>query len=198
MTQIRKHTFTTEFSPDGAIVRNAPKRLSSEEIAAECAAAYERGKRDAIALAERQSAAALEALAGAASAALTRLDEECRAMRAEAAHVALAAARKIASAALDAFGAERAIAAIEAAMEALRHQPRLLIKLSPHTAETLRPRVEAMCATHAYAGAILLRSDAALSAGEVSIDWSDGVIIMNSGEIAERISALIDAALANP
>lgn len=198
MTQIRKHTFNTEFSPDGAIVRNAPKRLTSDQIAAECAAAYERGKRDAQTLSERQSAAALEALAAAATATLARLDVECRAMREEAAHLALIAARKIASAALDAFGAERAIAAIEAAMETLRHQPRLLIKLSPDTAESLKPRVAAIRDAHAYASAILVRDDASLDAGEVSIDWSDGVITMNSGEIAERISALIDAALANP
>jgi flagellar assembly protein FliH len=198
MAHIRKYAFDTEFGPDGAIVKNAAPKLTPEEIEAERSAAYERGKQDAVAQAERQAAAALQALADAASAVLTRLDAESQSMRAEAAHVAIAAARKIAGAALDAFGEERAVAAIEAAMDALRHQPRLVVKLSPEAAEGLKPRIAEMCETHAYAGAVLVREQAGLSAGEVIIDWSDGVIAMNPDEAAQRINTLVETALAAP
>lgn len=197
MTQIRKYAFDTEFSPDGAIVKAAPKHLTPEEVEAVSAAAYERGKQDAVAQAERQTAAALQALADAASAVLHRLDAESQAMRAEAANVAFAASRKIAGAALDAFGDERTAAAIEAAMDALRHQPRLLVKLSPEACETLKPRIEEMCETHAYAGAVLVRPQPGLRSGEVTIDWSDGVIHLSPDDAAERIQTLIDAALAS-
>lgn len=197
MTQIRKYAFDTEFSPDGAIVKAAPKHLTPDEVEAVSAAAYERGKQDAVAQAERQTAAALQALADAASAVLHRLDAESQAMRAEAANVAFAASRKIAGAALDAFGDERAAAAIEAAMDALRHQPRLMVKLSPEACETLKPRIEEMCETHAYAGAVLVRPQPGLRSGEVTIDWSDGVIHLNPDDAAERIQTLIDAALAS-
>lgn len=198
MAQIRKYGFDTEFAPDGAIMREAPKRLSPEEIAAECEAAYERGKQDALAQAERKAAAALEALADAASAVLTRLNAESATMREEAARIALAAAHKIAGEALEAFGAERAAAAVEAAMDALRHQPRLLVKLPAAEAEVLNKRIGAMCETHAYAGAVLVRADAALRAGEMIIDWSDGVVNLKPSEAAERINALVEAALAAP
>ncbi len=198
MAQVRKYGFDTEFAPDGAIVREAAKPLTAEEVAAEAAAAYERGKQDAVAQAERHAAAALQALADAASAVLTRLDVESRAMREEAARVAMVAAEKIAGAALDAFGAERAAAAVEAAMDALRHQPRLVVKLSPADAETLKPRIAKMCQTHAYVGAILVRAEEKLKAGEVVIDWSDGVISMSPQDAANRINALVDAALASP
>jgi flagellar assembly protein FliH len=198
MAQVRKYGFDTEFTPDGAVVREAPKRLTPEEIAAECAAAYERGKQDAVAQAERKAAAALEALADAASAVLTRLDAESAAMREEAAKIAIAAAHKISGAALDAFGAERAAAAVEAAMDALRHQPRLLVKLPAADVEALKPRIAAMCETHAYAGAVLVRADDKLRAGEVVIDWSDGVVTLSPAEAADRINALVDAALAAP
>ncbi len=197
MSQIRKYAFDTEFSPDGGILKHTPARLSPDEIEAACNAAYERGKQDAVAQAERQTAAALQALADAASAVLHRLDAESQAMRAEAANVAFAASRKIAGAALDAFGDERTAAAIEAAMDALRHQPRLLVKLSPEACETLKPRIEAMCETHAYAGAVLVRPQPGLRSGEVIIDWSDGVIHLNPDDAAERIQTLIDAALAS-
>lgn len=197
MAQARKFAFDTEFAPDGAILRDAAKKITPEEIEAQTAAAYQKGKHDALAQAERDAAAALQALADAASAILTRLDAESRAMREEAARLAVIAARKIADAALDSFGAERAAAAVEAAMDALRHQPRLLVKLSPEAAEALRPRIAAMCETHAYAGAILVRPEPGMGAGEVSIDWSDGVVTLSPDEAAQRINNLVEAALAS-
>jgi flagellar assembly protein FliH len=198
MTAVRKYGFDTEFTPDGEILKEAPKKLTPEEIAAECAAAYERGKHDAVAQAERHAATALQALADAASAVLTRLDAESRAMREEAASVALAASKKIAGVANDHFGIERAQAAVEATMDALRTQPRLVVKLPPETAEELKPRIAAMCETHAYAGAILVRAEPSLRAGEVVIDWADGVVSMSPDEAAARITELVDTALSAP
>lgn len=198
MAAVRKYGFDTEFTPDGEILKQAPKSLTPEEIAAECAAAYERGKHDAVAQAERQTAAALQALADAASAVLTRLDAESRAIREEAARVALAASRKIAGVAIDGFGVERAQAAVEAAMDALRTQPRLIVKLPPQTADELKPRIAAMCETHAYAGAILVRAEPSFRSGEVIIDWADGVVSMSPDDAAARITELVEAALAAP
>ena len=200
MAQPRKFAFDTEFAADGEVLREGvalPKRMSAEEIAAERAAGYEQGKHDAMVQAERQAAAALEVIADAASAILTRLDTESRAMRDDAAHIASAAARKIAGAALDTFGAERAAAAIEAAMDTLRHQPRLLVKLSPEAAVVLKPRIEKMCETHAYAGAVLVREVEGLGAGQVSIDWSDGVVSTDPVEVSTRIETMIELALAS-
>ncbi|MFT3728230.1 MAG: hypothetical protein QM759_10445 [Terricaulis sp.] len=196
MTGARKFAFDTEFAPDGAIVRGAPKRLSPEEIEAQTAQAYDRGRDDALAEAERQAAAALQALGRSTDALLARLNAECNAMRAEAAHVAFAAAKKIAGEALDAFGAERAAAAIDAAMIALRHQPRLVVKLAPAAADVLRPRIAEMSEAHAYASAVLVRGEDGLGAGEVVIDWAEGVIVSDPADAAARIHALIDAALA--
>jgi len=198
MSGMRKFAFDTEFAPDGAILTDAPKRLTPEEIEAECKVAYERGKQDAVAQAERQAAAALEMLAGAASAVLTRLDAESRAMREEAAHVALAAARKIAGAALEGFAAERVAAAVEAAMDNLRHQPRLIVKLAPDAAEQLKPRIAEMTEAHGYASAVLVRVQEGLHKGEVVIDWTDGLIASSPQETETRIAALIEAALASP
>jgi hypothetical protein len=65
-------------------------------------------------------------------------------------------------------------------------------------AEQLKPRIADMCATHAYASAVLVRAEPGLQAGEVVIDWSDGVIAMDPADAARRIEELIDAALAAP
>lgn len=199
MQQVRKYGFDTEFAPNGEIIRDgaeAARRLTPEEVETECALAYERGKKDAVAQAEREVAAALQALADAASAILTRLDAESRAMREDAAKIAMLAARKISGAALDSFGVDRAAGAVEAAMDTLRHQPRLIVKLAPEAAKQLRPRIEEMTQTHAYAGAILVRPEPAMRAGQVAIDWADGVIAIDPNDISERIDGLVDAALA--
>lgn len=198
MSNIRKYAFDLEFDADGEIMREPPKRITPEEVQAASADGYEKGKNDATAQAERRIAAALEAIADAASAVLTRLDAESQAMRVEAARIAMAAAQKIAGAALDGFGVERAAQAIEAAMDALRHQPRLVVKLPQDIAEQLKPRIIEMCETHAYASAVLVRADPGLKTGEVVIDWSDGVIAIDPADAARRIEELIDAALAAP
>jgi flagellar assembly protein FliH len=198
MSNIRKYAFDTEFAPDGEIMRESLRRVTPEDVQAATTDGYERGKNDATAQAERRTAAALEAIADATSAVLVRLNAESHAMRVEAARVAMAAAQKIAGAALDGFGAERAAQAIEAAMDALRHQPRLVVKLPPDVAEELKPRITAMCETHAYASAVLVRAEPSLRSGEVVIDWSDGVIAMDPADAARRIEELIDAALAAP
>lgn len=196
MTQARKYAFDTEFAPDGAILRDAARRITPEEVEAARQEGYERGKNDAMAQAERRTAAALEAIANAASAVLTRLDAESHALRAEAANLALVAARKIADAALDAFGVERAAHAVEAAMDALRHQPRLVVRLPPAEAEQLKPRIAEMCETHAYVSAVLVRAEPNLHAGEVVLDWSDGVISLNPDDTMKHIAELIESALA--
>ncbi|MGD9965985.1 MAG: hypothetical protein AB7T59_05655 [Hyphomonadaceae bacterium] len=198
MNNVRKYVFDTEFAPDGEIVRDAAKRITPEQLQAADSEGYRRGTDDATAQAERRVAAALEAIADAASAVLTRLDIESQAMRGEAVRVAMAAARGIAGAALDEFGLERAQKAVESAMDVLRHQPRLVVKLPPELAEQLRPRIAGMCESHAYAAAVLVRAEPGLKTGEVIIDWSDGMIAMDPAEAAKKIEDLIDAALAAP
>lgn len=198
MSTIRKFAFDTEFSADGEVVREPAKKFSGEDVEAERKAAYARGAQDATAQAERQAAAALQALAGTAAKLLANLDDERRALRDEAARLALAAARKIAGAALEAHGGERAAAAIEAAMDLLRHQPRLLVKLAPDSVDALKPRIEAMAQAHGYAATVLVRAQQGMRNGEVVIDWSDGMIATSPDEAAAQIEARIDAALEGP
>lgn len=196
----RKFAFDVEFAPDGTILQDnsaGVRRFDSDEVEAERQRAYESGKADSVALAERATAAALKDLAMAAGAALQTLDAESKAMRREAAQLALAAARKIADAALTRFGEDRALSAIEQAMDALRHGPRLLVRVPKDAAERLKPMIEAMAEEHHYAGKIVVRGEAGLSAGAVAIDWTDGVMRLDPADIADRIDTLIAAALAS-
>jgi flagellar assembly protein FliH len=200
LSQIRKFAFDREFSSQGAVLRESavlPKKLAPEEVEALCAQAYERGKQDAVAAAERETAAALKEIAAQSQAALSRLDHEARDMRAEAARIAISAARKIADTALDGFGADRALGAIEATMDALRHQPRLMVKVSESNLENLSARIESACASHAYGGAVIVRADPNLKTGAVSIDWGAGVIVSDPENVLEKVQHMVEAALAS-
>jgi flagellar assembly protein FliH len=70
------------------------------------------------------------------------------------------------------------------------------VRLAPDAAEKLKPRIEDMCAAHAYAGAVLVRAEPGMRAGAVTIDWTDGVVSLDPQEAAERVNALVEAALA--
>lgn len=198
----RKYAFDTEFAPDGTILRDPlsgeRKLLTAEEAEAERAKAYQSGLQDAVARAERDGADAAAHLAAHARDILAKLDEETRRLRNEAALAALAAAKKIAGAALSAFGEARAAAAAEAAMEALPSGPRLIVRVAPALVDGVRKRLDAAAAEHAYAGAILIRSEETLAAGDVIVDWTDGIIALDRKEIEARVEELIDTALNAP
>jgi flagellar assembly protein FliH len=202
VSQARRFLFDTEFAADGTVLRDAARgefrRYDPAEVEAERARAYAAGKADALAAAERASAEALAALAADARSLLSRLDDLAQRLRSEAAEVAFAAARKIAGEALDAFGDARALAAVGAAMEALPHGPRLVVRVAPQSEQSLRPRLEAVAAQRLFEGAILVRAEKGAAPGDVEIDWNEGVIAIERAEIEARVGALIAAALAAP
>ncbi len=193
----RRFAFDTEFAPDGAILsEGGGRRVTPEELDAARTHAFEQGKADAQAAAERAAAAALKQVADAAGALLRQLHEERAAMRAEAAGLALAAARKISGAALASFGEDRALGAIEQTLDMLRSAPRLIVRVAPDKVDALKPRIEALAAEQAFAGAILVRPDPRAGAGAVSIDWGDGAVTLDPAEADARITDLVTAALA--
>ena len=57
-----------------------------------------------------------------------------------------------------------------------------LVVKDPVIAEKLKPRIAEMCEKHAYASAVLVRAEPDLRAGEVVIDWSEGVISTSPDE----------------
>ncbi|MBI1186463.1 MAG: hypothetical protein GC206_03910 [Alphaproteobacteria bacterium] len=199
---VRKYAFDTEFAPDGTVLRELNSgvraRLTMEEVEAERAAAFKSGQEDAFAAAERAHAEAAQSVLQAARALLSRLDEETQILRREAAEAALAAARAIAGAALDAFGEARAAAAASAAMEMLPMQPRFVVRVAPPLVEGVKARLETAAKDHAFAGAVLVRGQEGLSAGDAAIDWSQGAVIIDRTDIEARVRALVEAALEAP
>ncbi len=194
MNAIRKFNFETVFAPDGAIVRDGSgfrTQFDAEEVAAERASAFAEGERSELARAEKAAADALVTLAQQMKQLLAALGAESRQLKQEGMAVALAAARLVADSALDAFGAARVEAAVGDAMETLRDNPRLSVRVHPSLIEALRPRLVEAAAAHGYGGALLVRADPQVRGGDVRLEWADGAIVHDRQEAFARVEAAI-------
>lgn len=193
---VRKYTFDTVFEPGGKIVQLDPlakTRFTRDEVEAACAAARTEGENGAVAAAEARAAAALERLAGAAEAALSRLDAESAALKTDAAGLSLMAARAIAGAALEAYPDAALDGLVADVADELRVAPRVRVTLPEALLDRLGPRVEAALAAVGFAGRadVVPAPDAA--AGDVALDWGRGSV----SERRDDASASVEAAIRN-
>ena len=193
----RRYAFETVFDTDGAVLREGARahNFTFDQMEVERANAYEAGRNDEIARAEAEVARALSDIAAAATDLTTRLAADRRALLMDAAHLALAAARKAAGAALEGFGDARVAAALEEAFETFVGAPRVVIRLSP-SLQGVRERLDETAREHGFDGALVVRADPAVRAGDVTIDWGEGSIAHDSEEALRRIEDMVLQALA--
>lgn len=193
-----KFIFETVFDGDDVIAAPRPKRLyTAEEVEQVRTGAYADGERSAVAVAEREQAAALTEIAGAAGSALDALAHVAHDHRTASARLALVAAGKIAGAALDLFPEAPAVAALESLARELEAAPRLVVKVNTEAAERLAAALERAAQSIGYSGQIVVDSDPALqSAAAFGFDWGDGRAAFDPAASAERVSAALETALA--
>lgn len=193
MNAARRFDFDTVFSPEGEVLRQGEshKRIFTiEELEAAKAEAFAQGQHSETVRAEKAALEAARALAAEAKRLAQGLEGECKALRQEAAALALAAGRALAGAALDAYGEERASRVVEAALEHLRSQPRILVKVAASAAPRLEPRLTALAEEQGLAGALLVRADPAAQPGDVALEWAGGKLGVSIAEIQSRLEAL--------
>jgi flagellar assembly protein FliH len=193
---IRKFVFETVFDDSGAIVRDGNgfrSQYNAEEVAEIRAAAFEEGRQAS----EREIAAALAALSQTMGGLVAQLDRESATLRQEAVDFALAAARAAAGIALEAHGEARVISALTHALEVLRVGPRLVVRLSPDLVAGLKSRLEDAARAQGFEGALIVRGDGAIAAGDVALEWAEGAIIHDRAEAFARIEEMIRNTLDN-
>jgi flagellar assembly protein FliH len=195
--KVRKFSYETVFSADGAILRDGSgfrTQFSREELEQARAEAFEEGCRAR----DVEVAEALGALTGSMDRLIDGFDKEARALRAEAIELALAAARVAADTALDAYGEARIVDAITQALETLRAGPRLVIRIAPGLVAGLKSRLEQAAKNAGFDGALIVRADPAVAIGDLALEWAEGAIVHDRAETFTRIQALMQGALDNP
>ncbi|MDX2235375.1 MAG: hypothetical protein NW200_12830 [Hyphomonadaceae bacterium] len=195
---VRKYAFDTVFDADGAVLREGARTRSYtvEEVEAERSAAFAAGRDDETARAQAAMAQAVQQIAASAGHLVSAITADRRVMLADAARLALAAARVASGAALDRFGEARVAAALDAAFDGFVGAPRVVVRIAPALSEA-RAMLEEIARSHGFDGALVVRADPAVRAGDVSIDWGEGSIAHDSADALRRIEAMVSDALAN-
>ncbi|MGJ3232407.1 MAG: FliH/SctL family protein [Oceanicaulis sp.] len=197
----KRFAFDREFAADGTVLRDGEtiKRVLTE---AEARAMAETAARDARRSAEseaaREAADALKQVSGKLQALIARLDQESEALRQDAARLALAAARAVAGAALDQYGAETVEQCVKEALADLRAEPRIAVRVAPHLADPLAERLYQYAAAEGFDGAVVVRADTEVSAGDCVIEWRSGAVERTAAEIETRIQTAVESWLARP
>ena len=195
--QPRRFTFDTVFDGDRVVAPLRPKRaFTPEEVEAERERAVAEGERSVTARAETEAAAALRDIATSLRAAFGHLNEAVHNHRSESARLAMACGRAIADAALDRFPEAPAAAALAALARELDAQPRLVVRVAADQAERLAAPLAGAAETAGFAGAVVVKADAALPRAAFVLDWGEGRATFDPIEAASRVEAALETALA--
>ena len=193
----QKFDFGTTFGGDGRVVAQAarPKRsFTPEEVEDIRAAAYREGQNDAEARAQMAQAQAVQALADAAQAGLSHVQEAIFAHKQASIALCLKVAEKIAAEALNAFPQAPLMAAMEALEQEITNSPRLVL-FSNNPDEALKTAANEAALLAGFNGQISFRNQPSYPAGAFEIAWHEGRAEFNPAHIFETIEAEVAAAI---
>ena len=195
----QKFGFDTVFDGDGDVTYAAPrpKRLfTAEEVEALREQAYADGERQALASMAALQAQALAGVADAAGQALGTLAEVAHTHRVGSAELALACARAMAAAALDRFPHAPVQAALESLSREIEAQPRLVVTTAPDLAKGLGEVLAETAQAIGFTGQIVVRPQPGMTPAAFTLDFGDGAAAFDPALAAERVAAVLTAALA--
>ncbi len=193
--------FDREFAADGTVLRDGEKIkkvLTEAEARALADQAAEQARQGEEAEAARAAAEAFKQVAARLQALHARLDQESEALREDAARLALAAARAIAGAALEHYGEETVTACVTDALSDLRAEPRIAVRVAPPLADPVADRLYAFAEEQGLDGAVVVRADDEVGAGDCVVEWRAGAIERTASEIEARIEDTVRKWLADP
>jgi flagellar assembly protein FliH len=202
----RKFLFDTDFlddrprmaSPEPVDVEPAepepppPPTFTEEELESARSAGFTEGRAQGLIEAqssiERQTAMALERLAGGLKDLFEQHHRHSEAVVHDAAQLAHTIARKI----CPELAQRNALVEIEAltrqAVEYLADEPRVIVRMNAASLEALGDRLQAIMRTAGFEGQVLLRNENALGDGDCRIEWANG----GAERLTEQLWAQID------
>lgn len=195
-----KFGFDTVFDGEGEVAYAAPrpKRLyTAEEVEGLRQQAYVDGERQALASMQALQAQALAGIGDAASQALGILAQVAHEHRVSSAELALACGRAIADEALHRFPQAPLKAALESLAREIEAQPRLVVSAAPDLAEGLAEVLAETAQAIGFTGQIVVRSTPGLPPAAFTLDFGDGAATFDPAQAAERVTAMLTAALAS-
>ncbi|HVO03020.1 MAG TPA: FliH/SctL family protein [Candidatus Cybelea sp.] len=218
MAVVRKFTFDNDFDRPKPAPKPAepavaeelppppppPPSFSEEELAAAVAEARKaalaegiaKGRAEATAQTERQTATALSAIANH----LAGTEREAKAiadgLSETSLQLSLAMVRRLFPELARRHGLGEIEGLLGRSLDRLRTEPHFLVKVANDQVEAVRDMVNQALAAHGYEGRIAVDGDEAMKPGDCRIEWSQGGLIRKGSEIWAAIETAIEQALA--
>ena len=217
MAAVRKFTFDNDFDRpkapttkhEPAVVVEAPPppppppSFSEEELAAAVAEARKaalaegtaKGRADAAAQTERQTATALNAIATHFAKVELEVQTAVGQMRETTMEISLAMVRRLFPEFARQHGLEEVKGLLGRCLDTLRTEPQFTVRVAGDQAEGLRGGIAALAASRGFEGRITVTADESLKAGDCRIEWTQGGMIRSAAEIWKAIEAAMEQAL---
>jgi len=196
MSDMSRFAFDTEFDRDGNVVaapRPRPKtRFTAEEVEALKAEAYAAGQAGAEARAAEAAAAAMADFAQAAKAIVEGLGAQAHTLKVEAAELAVAVGDVLSGGLVAREPADPIRLLMSQAMDLLRDQPRVILRLSPDLHERLGAELTATAQRSGFTGELIVQADESVAAGDVALDWGSGGLARDTDAARERVREMLD------
>ncbi len=193
---MRRFDFDEDFGSDRRGTPGFRRAADIEKLRVATEEAYGRGvidgRREAEQEASMRLAKAMESVAGAAMALLSRLDEDTRRFEREAADLAILFARKLAGGLV----ARQPLEPLEdAAAECFRELvgvPHVAVRLPREHVDTAKDMLDRLAAERGYSGRLVVLGEDGMREGDFRLEWADGGLVRDIG----AIETLIGEALA--
>ncbi|MGD9868125.1 MAG: FliH/SctL family protein [Hyphomicrobiales bacterium] len=203
MGEPAKFTFDRCFSngrarpePPEAVVERRLRAEFENTLALARKEAFEQGRAEGEAAARKsldaELAAAAGRLAGSAEKLLKGIDATCRAEAAKALKVARMAAEKLAAGLLQRYPDEVLSSIFAECIEHVRDAPHLAIRVNDALAEQMQKRVTAIARERGYTGNIVVLGDPETRSGDCRIEWADGGVTRDFGEMSRLVADAVD------
>ncbi|WP_193371031.1 FliH/SctL family protein [Pelagibius marinus] len=174
--------------------------FSEEELEAARQAAFAEGKAAGLAEAEQSHAKRLADSVADLPPHFDRLAQELEQLETERRRGSLDAAvtvvRKIFPRLARDGGLEEIRAVVEACLERLRDEPRLLIRCADCDLDPLRERIESSTSRGSFEGKLVFLVDETIAAGDVRVEWADGGAERDQSGLWKEIDTIIARAMA--
>ena len=180
-----------------------PPTFSEEEMAAAVEEARKaafaegqaKGKADATAQTERQTANALNAIAGHFAKVEGEVQTAVETLSETTLELSLAMVRRLFPEFARQHGLEEVKGLLGRCLDTLRTEPRFTVRVAGEQADVLRGEVDALAQSRGFEGRITVAGDDSLKAGDCRIEWSQGGMIRSAEEIWKAIEAAMAQAL---
>lgn len=154
------------------------------------------GERNATSMAAQTLAAAAGMLATQTAEMAAALDDAAHQAQSEAIELAASIGRKLALHLLARYPTTELEALIGECMQSLGGVPHLVVRCNPAIADDIRDIATAHMQTSGFSGRLIVMGDPDLRLGDGKLEWVDGGLVRDIGEISKDIDRKITAYLA--